>query len=156
MKFTRAVWAAAASIVIVSPTFAQSATKSVTVSANLTSVCRFVDSNALAITVAYTAFQTSDATNTGTAGVECTRSATAPTLTFDSTIGVVAGLTYTVASAYSQSSAGTDPAGALATDLGTARSGTVTVTATIPAGQAGSGASGTTAAATAKVLTVKF
>lgn len=155
MTFTRAFWVAAASIAIASPTFAQSATKSVTVSANLTSVCRFANSTGLGITVGYTAFQTTDASNTGTAAVECTRSATTPTLSFDSTIGVVAGLTYTVASSYSQTAAGADPAGSSATDLGTPRTGTVTVTATIPAGQAGSGASGTTAAA-AKVLTVTF
>lgn len=142
-----------AAAALAAPVFAQSANKNVVVSANLTSVCRFTTSTDLAMTVAYTAFQTTDGTQTGTAGVECTRSGATPTLAFDSTSGLVAGLAFSVASSYAQVSAGAAPDGT--NPLGTPRTGTVTVTATIPAGQAGSGSSGVVAA-TAKVLTVTF
>jgi hypothetical protein len=154
MKIATSLTVLAAALALSSPVFAQSATKNVVVSANLTSVCRFAATGDLTTTVAYTAFQGTDATNTGTAGVECTRSTAAPTFTFDSSVGIVAGLTYTVASAYAETSAGTAPDGT-AGSLGSPRTGTVTVTATIPAGQAGSGTGGI-AAATAKVLTVAF
>lgn len=150
-----------AALALSAPVSAQSANKNVIVSANLTSVCRFVTSADLGMTVDYTAFQSTDGTKTGTADIECTRSGPAPSFAFDSgtaaatasASGTVAGLSFSVATAYAETAAGAAPSAG--TPLGTPRTGTVTVTATIPAGQAGSGSSAVTAA-TAKVLTVTF
>jgi hypothetical protein len=154
MKLLASLSVVAATLALSSPVFAQAATKNVVVTADLTSVCRFAATGDLTTTVAYTAFQGTAASNTGTAGVECTRRTTAPTFTFDSSVGVVAGLTYTLATTYAETSSGAEPDGT-AGSTGAPRTGTVTVTATIPANQAGSGAGGQTAA-TAKVLTVTF
>lgn len=141
-----------------SPVFAQQATKNVVVSAALTSVCRFTTSVDLTISLGtYVAFQSAAATNTGSANIECTRHTNTPTLTFDTTVGLISGLTYTVAAgAFTETAVGAAPNGTDAAAVGTPRTGTVTVTASIPAGQAGSGAGGATAVTGTKVLTVAF
>ncbi|HWI82606.1 hypothetical protein [Ramlibacter sp.] len=155
MKLLTSLSIIAATVALSSPAFAQSASKNVVVSASLTSVCRFATSTDMTIALGtYTAFQGTALSNTGTAAIECTRHTTTPTFSWDATVGLIKGLTFTVASAYAAGSAGTAPDGVTATDLGTPRTGTVTVTANIPAGQAGDGASG--AASATKVLTVTF
>lgn len=155
MKFLATLSLTFAALAFSSPVLAQSATKNVAVSATLTSLCRFTTSTDMTIALGtYVAFRGSDLSNTGTANIECTRGGSAPTLSFDSTVGLINGLTYTVAAgAFVEDQAGTAPDGTAAS-LGTPRTGTVTVTANIPAGQAGSGAGG--AASDTKVLTVAF
>lgn len=157
MKLLTTLWIAVATFAVASPALAQSATKNVVVGATLTSVCRFTTSTDMTIALGtYTAFQTTALSSTGAADIECTRHSNTPTLTFDTTVGVINGLTYTVsAGEFVETGAGTAPDGVTAGSLGTPRTGTVTVTASIPAGQAGSGASGVAATGT-KVLTVAF
>lgn len=158
MKLLTSLSIATVILALSSSVFAQSATKNVVVSAALTSVCRFVTSADLTISLGtYVAFQTGAATNTGSADIECTRHTNTPTLTFDSTVGLINGLTYTVAAgAFAQTGVGGAPDGVTAGDLGSPRTGTVTVTASIPGGQAGSGPGGATAGTGTKVLTVAF
>lgn len=157
MKFLTALFVAASTLLASSPILAQSASKNVVVSATLTSVCRFTTSTDMTIALGtYTAFQGTALSNTGTANIECTRHTNTPTLSFDGTVGLINGLTFTVAAgAFTQVGLGAAPDGVTAGDLGSPRTGTVTVTASIPAGQAGSGAGGTSATGT-KVLTVAF
>lgn len=155
MKLLASLSVAVATLILSAPVFAQSATKNVVVGATLTSVCRFAASTDMTIALGtYTAFQGTPLSNTGTAAIECTRHTTTPSFTFDATVGLIKGLTFTVASSYAAGSAGAAPDGVTPTDLGTPRTGTVTVTANIPAGQAGDGASG--AATATKLLTVTF
>lgn len=157
MKLLTTLWITVATLAVTSPVLAQSTTKNVLVGATLTSVCRFTTSTDLTIALGtYTAFRATDLSSTGTADIECTRHSNTPTLTFDSTVGVINGLTYTVsAGGFVETGTGTPPDGVTATSLGTPRTGTVTVTASIPAGQAGSGAGGAAATGT-KILTVAF
>lgn len=157
MKLLTSLSIAAATLALSSPIFAQSASKNVVVSATLTSVCRFTTSTDMTIGLGtYVAFQGTAATNTGSATIECTRHTNTPSLTFDSTVGLINGLTYTVAAgAFSETDPGAAPNGTNPAALGTPRTGTVTVTASIPAGQAGSGAGGTSGTGT-KLLTVAF
>jgi hypothetical protein len=107
----------------------------------------------LNLTAAYPAFSASPVTPSGTANVECTRGGGTPTLTWDSTIGTVGGLVFQLSTVYAAGVAGTAPAGLLISDLGTPRTGSYTVTATFPAGQAGT--TGTTTPVT-RVMTVTF
>lgn len=155
MKFLTGLSVAFATLALSSPILAQSASKNVVVSATLTSVCRFTTSTDLAIPLGtYTAFQTGELTDSASADIECTRHTTTPGFAFDTTVGLIKGLTFTVASSYAAGAAGAAPDGSTAGDLGTPRTGTVTVTASIPGGQAGDGLSG--AASATKVLTVSF
>lgn len=157
MKFLATLSVAFATLAFSSPVLAQSTSKNVAVSATLTSVCRFTTSADLTIALGtYAAFQSGALSNTGSANIECTRHSNTPTLSFDSTVGLINGLTYTVAAgAFVEVEAGAAPNGTDPTALGTPRTGTVTVTASIPGGQAGSGAGGAPATGT-KILTVAF
>lgn len=151
MKLATSLSVLTAAVALSSPVLAQSANKNIVVGATLTSVCRFTTSADLALPVTYVAFQSTDATKTGTASIECTRDGAAPTLSFDATSGTVAGLAFSLAQSYAQTSAGSAPDAT--NTLGLPRTGTVTVTATVPAGQAGSS---TASASQTQVLTVTF
>lgn len=149
--------AASLSLLLVPSVFAQSANKTVNVTATLTSLCRFTTAGAGAATLTanYTAFTATAVAPSTTAAVECTRgTVTAPTFTWTGgTIGVVGGLVFQLSTVYTAGTAGTAPGGTLITDVGTPRTGSVAITATFPAGQAGTSGAVTPVA---KTLTVTF
>jgi hypothetical protein len=142
------------------PVFAQSATKSVPVTVILTPLCRFTSGSASgAINMGtYAAFRSSDLeVDSAALDIECTRGGTGnPSFSFgtgDAKVGVVNGLAYELNTTYTAGVAGATPDGTPA-NIGTARTGSVKVKATMYAGQAGSG-SGASATDT-KTLTVSF
>lgn len=158
MRFLTSLSILAATMAVSFPAFAQSATKNVVVSATLTSVCRFTSSLDLPIALGtYVAFRTTALTKSATADIECTRHTNTPTLTFDSEVGIINGLTYTVSvgPGFVEALPGNAPDGS-AGSVGTPRTGSVTVTASIPPLQAGSGAGGLATEPVPKVLTVAF
>lgn len=86
----------------------------------------------------YTAFQGANATGSVGLTFKCTRGLGAPTFSFDAgnggANGVLAGLNYSLAAASAITTAGTDASAGVA---GTHDVRTVTVTGTMPSGQAG-------------------
>jgi len=134
---------------------AQSASRTVNVNATVTSACRFKTSGPVALTATYPAFSEDAVERTQNLDVECTRgSSTNPTFAFtEGPVGTVGGLTFVMSTSYAAGDAGTPPAGSSATDLGTPRTGVVTVKASFPANQAGTTGTNT---AVPRTLTISF
>ena len=142
MKFIQLAAAALAIATLSAPVLAQSLTQSVQVNVALTSRCEFT-TPALTFTQTYTAFQSGNVTASQNAALRCTRGATAPVLTWDTTtagvpaVGVVQGLTYQLTAALGTIAAGTAPSGTDVTDIGTAAVAPIVIGLVIPGGQPG-------------------
>ncbi len=127
----------------------------VTVSVTLESKCRWDTTAPGALAVdfgTYTAFQTTDKTpaTPQTFTVECTRGAGTPTVSWDSTSGVVKGLQYTVSLTAGATVGGT---AATTSTIGTGDKVTYTLSGNMPQGQAGDA---TEAGTDTRLLTVAF
>ncbi|MBA2965315.1 MULTISPECIES: spore coat protein U domain-containing protein [Ramlibacter] len=141
------------------------ATKNLTLSATLSSQCRVAAASSGAINVAfgtYAAFSPSAVTASAvTINFECTRNLGAtPSFGWDalggatSGEGVLAGLRYALTATNGTRTNGAAPVLGTAGDIGTPDTYPVTVNASMPAGQAGTGPSG--AASATRTLTVTF
>lgn len=159
MKLPKALPLLVATLVMSSTVSAQviaplSATKDVTVDANLTSACVFATATAVNLTAVYPAFSADPVEPNDTVSVQCTRGGGTPSVNFaGGALGVVGGLVFQLSAAWTSGAAGAAPAGALITDLGSPRTGTFLVKASFPAGQAGT--TGTTTPVT-KQMTLTF
>jgi hypothetical protein len=139
MKLLKTLSLLAATLVMSSTVSAQvSATKDVVVDATLTSACVFDSATAVNLTAVYPAFSTAAVEPEDSVTVQCTRGGGTPSVNFaGGTLGVVGGLVFQLSAAWANGVAGSAPAGALITDVGSPRTGTFTVKASFPAGQAG-------------------
>lgn len=142
MKLPKALPLLVATLVMSSGASAQlaplSATKDVTVNANLTSACVFTTATAVSLTAVYPAFSAAAVEPNDTVNVECTRGGGAPSINFGGgALGVVGGLVFELSAAWTSGAAGSAPAGTAITDLGSPRTGSFLVKASFPAGQAG-------------------
>lgn len=155
MKLPKALPLLAATLVMSSTASAQvSATKNVVVDATLTSACVFDSATAVNLTAVYAAFSAAAVEPTSPVTVQCTRGGSTPSVNFGGgALGVVGGLVFQMSATWADGLTGNAPAGALITDIGSPRTGTFTVKASFPAGQAGT--TGTTTAVT-KQMTLTF
>lgn len=116
--------------------FAASVPSSFTVSVTLNAIC--TANNSATTTLGFGTYTAFGAAASGSTALTftCTRGLTTPTFSFDtSSFGVIAGLNYSLA-ATTTNVAGS-AATAVAGGIGTADARTVTVTGTMPSGQAG-------------------
>lgn len=139
MKLPKALPLLAATLVMSSTVSAQvSATKDVVVDATLTSACVFDSATAVNLTAAYPAFSTAAVEPSAPVTVQCTRGGGTPSVNFaGGTLGVVGGLVFQMSATWANGVTGNAPAGLLISDIGSPRTGTFTVKASFPAGQAG-------------------
>lgn len=141
------------------------ASKGISVTATLTSQCRVASASSGAVTLpfgTYVAFSASAVNATQqTVNFECTRGLSGtPSFAWDTSAGsangdgVLAGLRYSLTAATGTATAGTAPALATPGDIGTPSSRPITIDGSMPAGQAGTDASGQQSAT--RTLTVTF
>lgn len=119
---------------------ALTATGNFTVSVQLAAKCEVTVDNPTVDFGTYTSFQLGAATGvaTGPITVRCTRGLAAPVLTFDApgaSVGLLAGLNYTLSSAAASASAGGVATGVAGS--GSATTHSYTLSGNMPAGQAG-------------------
>ena len=155
MKTIRILIATAIAAAFGQAAFAGQVSTQFNVGVNLTTACTVVTGDAgSAVSINYTAFQTSDGTGSSSPKVSCTRGLAPTSIQFDGTNGttsaasatsitgegVLAGLRYTLAASMPSVAAGSAAtAGASGTggSNGTADTYSFTVNVTVPLGQAG-------------------
>lgn len=138
----RHLFSAVASAVLLAafvPAHAGTVDSTFNVTVALTAKCEAINSGTQVLDFGtYVAFQAGPATNSVGLTFKCTRGLGAPTFSFDAgnggANGVLAGLNYSLAAASAITTAGTDASAGVA---GTHDVRTVTVTGTMPSGQAG-------------------